>query len=168
MLQPYIVVGVLCSSSLTRPAVCFVAESDSPYAAMDEGYRNVDRPSVRLALALRELQHVDRPFDVDLVRRDGRELAAGREERREVEDEVDLELGEDALEDVAVEDGARELARDEAGERRLEGLEVQREDRAVSFGREARDEAVPHLAARARDEDDGGATHQATVTPFSR
>ena len=40
----------------------------------------------------------------------GRELAAGREQRGEVEDEVDLELGEDALEQVAVEDRADELA----------------------------------------------------------
>jgi hypothetical protein len=84
-----------------------------------------------------------------------------------VEDHVDLELRENALEDVSIENRAREFARDVAGELLLEGLEVEREDRPGAFRRETRDETVPHLAARAGDEDDGP-THQATVTPFSR
>jgi hypothetical protein len=57
--------------------------------------------------------------------------------------------------------------RDEAPERGVEGLEVEGENRAGALGREARDEAVPHLAARAGDENDGAA-HQATVTRVSR
>ena len=86
---------------------------------------------------------------------DRRELAAGREEGREVEDRVDLEFRENAVEDRAVEDRARELAGDERGERRLERLEVQRDDRARAGRGEARDEAVADLAAGAGDEDDG-------------
>ena len=43
----------------------------------------------------------------------GRELAARGEQGGEVEDQLDLELGQDALEQDAVEDGPRELLADE-------------------------------------------------------
>jgi hypothetical protein len=51
-----------------------------------------DRTAVRFTLVLRELEQVQRPLDVDMVRRDRRELGSGREQRRQVKDAVDLEL----------------------------------------------------------------------------
>ena len=53
---------------------------------------------MRLGFVLRELEQVQRALDVDLVRRDRRELGARREQRREMEDQIDLELGHHALE----------------------------------------------------------------------
>ena len=47
---------------------------------------------MRLGFVLRELEQPERAFDVDLVRRDRRELRARREQRREVEDQIDLEF----------------------------------------------------------------------------
>ena len=55
---------------------------------------------MRLGLALRELEQVERALDVDLVRGHRRELGARREQRREMKDQFDLELGEDALEEL--------------------------------------------------------------------
>ena len=62
---------------------------------------------MRLRFALRELEQVQRAFDVDLMRRDRRELRSRGQERREMKDELDLELGEHALEHAAVEDRRR-------------------------------------------------------------
>ena len=75
-----------------------------------------------LAFLLRELQEVEGALHVDLVGGHGRELAPGRQERREVEDELHLELGEDALEQVRVEDRAHELLLHEAADRAVQGL----------------------------------------------
>ena len=81
-----------------------------------------------------------------------RELAARREQRREVEDAIDLELGEDALEQRRVEDRAGELARDQPGQRRIERLQVERDDRLAAVGGERGDQAVADLAVGAGDE----------------
>jgi hypothetical protein len=110
---------------------------------------------VRLALVLRELEEVERPLHVHLMRRHRGELAARGKESREVEDEVDLELGEDPLEDGPVEDRADELARDETALLGIERLEVDREDGPRAVGGETRDQAVADLSAGSRDEDDG-------------
>ena len=48
--------------------------------------------------ALRELQQGQRAVDVDVMRGDRRELGARGEQRREVEDQIDFELGQHALE----------------------------------------------------------------------
>jgi hypothetical protein len=61
---------------------------------------------VRLALPLRELEQRQRAVDVDVVSAEGRELGASREERRQVKDEVDLELSEQTIEQAGVGDGA--------------------------------------------------------------
>src|SRR6187399_934892 len=61
-----------------------------------------DRTAVRLALLLRELEQVERAFDVDMMRRNRCELGSRGEERGEVEHAVDLELGEDPLEQAGV------------------------------------------------------------------
>ncbi len=102
LLQPYIVVGVLQSSSLHAAGA----------RAWSRGRAGRRRQSTRdrrtttgrpcdSRFALRELEQVERALDVDLVRGDRRELGARREQRRQVEDGVDLELGQDALEQRA-------------------------------------------------------------------
>ena len=65
---------------------------------------------MRLAFVLRELEQLQRAFDVDVMRGDRRELGARRQQRGEVEDEIDFELRQDALEQVGVGDRAGELA----------------------------------------------------------
>ena len=57
---------------------------------------------MRLALLLRELEQVERALDVHVVRRDRRELGARRQQRRQVEDAIDLELRQDAIEQAGV------------------------------------------------------------------
>ena len=90
------------------------------------GIEEEHRAAVRLAFALRELEQRQRALDVDLVRGDRRELGARRQQRREVEDQIDLELGEHALEQGAVGDRAGELALDQAVQRRVERREIDR------------------------------------------
>ena len=65
---------------------------------------------MRFGLALRELEQVERAFDVDLMRRHRRELGARRQQRRQVIDRVDFELRQDAIEKPRVGDRAGELA----------------------------------------------------------
>ena len=62
---------------------------------------------MRLRFVLGKLEQVERAFDVDLMRRDGRELRARGEERRQVKHQLDAELGENALEHA----GGRESTR---------------------------------------------------------
>ena len=92
----------------------------------------IDRPAVRLRLVLRELQQVQRALDVDLVRRERRELRARGEQRREVEDQLDLELGEHALEQRPIENRPGDLAIDHRRDRRVEPGEVEGDDGAVA------------------------------------
>ena len=66
---------------------------------------------MRLALPLRELEQVERALDVDVMRGHRRELGPRRQQRREMEHAIDLELGEHAIEQVGVGDRAGELAR---------------------------------------------------------
>ena len=65
---------------------------------------------MRLAFALRELQQVQRALNVHFVRGKRREFRARRQQRREVDHEIDLELGKDAIEQRGFEDRSRELA----------------------------------------------------------
>ena len=58
-----------------------------------------------------------------------------------------------------VEDRARVLLRDERRLRRVERLQVERDDRAAAVARQALDQAVADLAAGAGDQDDGLAHH---------
>jgi len=60
---------------------------------------------------------------------------------------------------VVVEDRARVLLLDEGGLWRIERLQVEGDDRAAAFPREALDQAVTDLAAGAGDEDDGLPDH---------
>ena len=108
---------------------------------------------MRLALPLRELEEIQRPLDVDVMRGDRRELGACREQRREVKDAVHLELGEDALEEARIGDGSGELARREPREPALERRNVERDD-GRSGGGEPRDQAMTDFAAGPGDEND--------------
>src|SRR5207245_1256680 len=112
-----------------------------------------DGPAVRLALLLRELEQIQRSLDVDVMRGDRRELGPGREERGEVEDTIDLELGEDPLEEAGVGDRSGELARGEPREAALERRDVERDD-GGSRGGEPCDEAVTDFAAGPSGQDD--------------
>ena len=103
------------------------------------------------------------PSTLTVMRRDRRELGAGRKQRREMEDELDLELGEHALEHAAIENRAGDLAVDLAGDRRIETRDVERDDGAVRLAGEPLDETVTDLAAGAGDEHDWFA-HRANYT----
>src|SRR5207253_848828 len=76
------------------------------------GVNKGDGTAVRFAFVLRELEQVQRPFDVDVMRGDRRELRTRREERREMKNALDFELGEDALEQIQVGDRPGKLACD--------------------------------------------------------
>ena len=91
------------------------------------------------------------PFDVDVVRGDRRELGAGRQQRREMKDEADLEFREQAIEQVGVGDRPGEDPRHERHERGVERVDVERDDGGTGGG-QPRDQTVPDLAARARDQ----------------
>ena len=110
---------------------------------------------MRLGLVLRKLEQIERPFDVDLVRGDGRELRARRQERCEVKHQLHLELGEDALEHAPVENRSGDLAIDFRGDRRIEPGDVERDDGPGRLSGEPFDETVADLAASAGDEHDG-------------
>ena len=71
-----------------------------------------------------------------------------------MEDQVDLELGEDAVEELGVEDRADDLVPDLGGQLRRERVEVQGDDGALVALGEAGDEAVADLAGGTGDEDD--------------
>ena len=114
-----------------------------------------DRTSVRLGLALRELEEVQRALDVHLVRRHRRELGARREERGEVKHELDLKLREYPLEDAAIEDRSGDLAIDLGRDRWIETRDVERDDGAIGLARQAIDQAMTDLAAGAGNEHNG-------------
>ena len=106
---------------------------------------------MRLALLLGELEQVERPLHVHVVRTDRGELGAGGQQRREVEDVLDLELGQDAFKKARVGDRAGELAPDQPGQRRFERRDVDGDDGAAR-ARELIDEAVTDFAVGARDQ----------------
>ena len=91
-----------------------------------------------------------RPFDVDLVRGHRRELGARRQQRREMEDQIDLELRHQALEQRLVDDRAGDLAIHLLRDRRVEPRDVEGDDAAIAALGEAIDQAVADFAAGAR------------------
>ena len=111
-----------------------------------------DRAAVRLALFLRELEEVERPFDVHVVRGDRRELGARREQRGQVKHAVHLELRQDAVEQVRVGDRSGELPPHVRRDLRVERVHVERDDARLALG-EAADQRVADFAAGAGDED---------------
>ena len=77
---------------------------------------------MRLGFVLRELEQVERALDIDHVRRQRRELGAGREQRGKMEHQLDLIIGEHALEQRTIEDRAGDFAVDQRGDRAVEPL----------------------------------------------
>jgi hypothetical protein len=79
-----------------------------------------------------------------------------------MKDQVDLEFGEESLEKVGVEDGARDLAVDEGRDVGIQRIDVERYDRQVPLPGEVRHQGVTNLAIGAGYQDDGF-PHRATV-----
>ena len=123
----------------------------------DRGTRPAGRATRPAAGRTRARQ---RAFDVDVVRRHRRELAARREQRGEVEDAIDLVFGEDAVEQRACRGSSRRTA-GERGRRRSRSSGLRSSVMTARSSRRARsvDEAVADFAAGAGDEDDGFAEH---------
>src|SRR5207247_6664063 len=93
-----------------------------------------------------EPEEVQRPLDVHLVRRLGDELRPGREERRQVEHGVDLELALEPREQVPVEDVPDRDRGAPAREVRVYLPEVEGQEGVGAGVREVVDEAVTDLA----------------------
>ncbi len=75
-----------------------------------------------LPLGLGEIEQLEGALDVDLVAGHRGELGAGREQRREVVDRLDLVLGEDPFEQVGLEDRAQILVLDQLPRVRARGV----------------------------------------------
>jgi hypothetical protein len=76
-----------------------------------------------------------------------------------VKHQFDLVLREEPVEQVAIENGSRVLARDQRREGGIERIDVDGDDGAGGTLGEPGNEAVADLAASACDED-GGSTHE--------
>ena len=71
-----------------------------------------------------------------------------------MEDQLDLELGQDALERTPIEDRPGDLAIDLRGNRSVERRKVERDNGEVGTFGQTLDQAVADLAVRTGDEDD--------------
>ena len=108
---------------------------------------------MRLGFLLRELEQVERAFDIHLVRRDRRELGSCRQQRREMEDQFDLKLRKDPIEQIAIEDRSGDLPIDARGDGWIEAGQIERDDRTVRVD-ETLDETMSDLAASAGNQHD--------------
>jgi len=124
------------------------------------GEEERDRAAERPRLLDRQPEQVQRALDVDLVGGLRHELRARREQRRQVEDDRDLELALEPLEQVAVEDVAD--AHGGAAPRHLgrERAHVERQHVVGAGLGQPVDQAVPHLPAGTGHEHDGLARHR--------
>ena len=84
---------------------------------------------MRFALTLRELEEIQRPLDVHVVRGHRREFRSGRQQRSEMEHAIDLEFGQDSIEQRHVGDRSKELARHARRQRCVERIHVDGDDR---------------------------------------
>src|SRR5581483_4012513 len=94
----------------------------------------------------------------------GDELRPRRQDGRQVEDGVDLELAAQTLQEVPVPDVAHERHRAAAGDLGVEGPEVESQDRGPRVG-ETVDESVPQLASGARHQHDHAPCHRPPLPP---
>jgi hypothetical protein len=81
---------------------------------------------------LRELEQIQRPFDVHLVSGNGCEFGPRGEQCRQVEDELDLEFRENALQQPFIENRAGEITPDESRKLGVEWSDVDGDDGSVS------------------------------------
>ncbi len=120
------------------------------YGAREE---NAHGPAEARRLVLRHAQDVERSFDVHLVRQLGIALAASRQQRGEVKDHVDLVVGRELVEQVAIHDVAGVARVDEGphgvGQRR----QVERDDVVAAVLGQSLEQRPANLAVRARHED---------------
>ena len=107
---------------------------------------------MRLPFVMREFEQMECSLDIHLVCAHRCELGSRGQQCREMENQVDFKLGENALEETMIGHGPGEFATNERGELRLERRDVEGHDR-MAVGRQAREEPVPYLAVGAGDED---------------
>ena len=152
-MQPYIVMGLFQSSSRTRPALR--AGLEVGQAVRRDGRRidEHDRAAVRFRLARRKLEQIQRALDVHVMRRHRRELRPGGQQRREMKNQVDLELRQDALEQVGVENRAGELAMHEARDVRVQRVDVERDNGLIALFGEIGHQRMADFAVGAGDQD---------------
>ena len=117
------------------------------------GVHEHDRAAVGFALLLRELQQIQRAFDVHVVRGDRRELRTRRQQRRQVKHAVDFEFRENPFQQARIGNRTGEFPRDERNQRGIERRDVERDDGGAGGGK-AGNEPVADFAARARNQHD--------------
>ena len=115
---------------------------------------------MRFALSLGEFEHHERPFDIHFVRRHRGELAARRQDGRQMKNPIDLEFGEDAIEQLRVEDRPNIVLSNAARESRFQRCEVEHDDGSFGVGRQAIDQAMPNFAAGPGNEHDRFSRHE--------
>jgi hypothetical protein len=109
---------------------------------------------VRLRFVLGELEQIQRAFDVDGVRGHRCELSTRGQERGKMKHQFDTELCEHSLEQSAIEDRPGNLAIDLVTNRRVQAVQIERDDGAIAALGEPRDEPVADLATGAGDQHD--------------
>lgn len=72
-----------------------------------------------------------------------------------MKDQLDPKLGQHSLEQSAIEDRSGDLAVDSAANRRIQPVEIQRDDAAIAAFRKPVNEPVANLAAGSGDENNG-------------
>ena len=103
---------------------------------------------------LRKFQEIQRAFHVDVMRGDRGELRPGRQQGCKMKDAIDLELGQDAIQQARVGNRSGEDATDQRHERWIERMNVERHDRCAGRA-QAGHETVADLTASSRDQDNG-------------
>src|SRR5688500_10904190 len=83
----------------------------------------------------------------------GREFRPRGEQCRQMEYEIDFELGQNPLEEVLVKDGAGNLAVDESADIRVQPVNIERDDGLSACLGKIGHQRMPNLAVRARYED---------------
>ena len=101
---------------------------------------------MRVGLALGELEHSLGSLEIDTIGGGRREFAAGGQEGSEVEDLVDLVLGEDPVEQPRVKDRTGHVLAHQRGQLGRQGIEVERDDRARPVLSQPPDQGATDLA----------------------
>jgi hypothetical protein len=100
-----------------------------------------------------QVEEVQGPLHIDLVRALGDELRPRRQQRGQMENDGDFELGSHPVQEVAVEDVPDPHGRAPQGEVGVEGADVEGQDIERPAFRDLLDQAVSDLATGARHED---------------
>ena len=158
-----VVAGVIASELLTVQLVAAVHGDRHVVLVLFERPRGVkigghpvgrdrarieERHGTAVATSLRhgELEQIEGAGDVDVVGGDRRELGAGRKQRRQMVNAIDGVLGQDRVQQVAVEDRPRKGTRHSASQVIVERLQVDRGKLDGAFVRKPMDQSVTDLA----------------------